>query len=190
MRVRGQFQLELSRLNAADLNQGTVSSKLSSACLQARVNFDVRRLKGDPFEILPRESRFHDLTVTTFPLPGEPVVGDHGLTADETLALLSHGVQPLLVLRTPQQPIRRVLVISDGLSASNGVVRQFLSQNLFPDADHRLLAVGEQAEHAQDLLRELVEYGHQRRIQFESGWLRGPVAITSFLTPRNGKPTW
>ncbi|QDU30916.1 Universal stress protein family protein [Anatilimnocola aggregata] len=157
-----------------DREHDRVCQQLSAACFQAGVNFDVRRSKGDPFEVIPREAQFHDLVVTGH-LSQQGPLGEQGLTAAETLALLSCGVQPLLVLRDAESEIRRVLLVTDGLLASAKAIRQFLSQNLFPAAEQRLLAIGATDEQAQELLREMAEYSRSRQLDCESGWLRGSL---------------
>lgn len=163
---------ELTRLSRVDIDQGTVRSRLSQACLDARVDFDVRRVEGNPLELLPRESQFHDLTITALPLYGE-VNGHPGLQPAEVLQLLWKGVHPLLVMRGSATAIRRVLLVSDGQATSHAAIRTYLKQQLFPEAELRLLAIHESPDQGQDLLRELTEYARHRRQPCESGWLRG-----------------
>lgn len=171
---------ELNRLTRQDFDQSNVRMRLSQACLEARVDFDVRRVEGNPLELLPKESQFHDLTITALPTPAEALAGTAGLNAGglnagEIVQLLWRGVQPLLVLRSPATAIRRILLVSDGQAGSQSAIRTFLKQRLFPQADLRLLAIGEKLEHAQELLRELGEYTRQSRRLFESGCLLGPA---------------
>ncbi|WP_425615607.1 universal stress protein [Anatilimnocola sp. NA78] len=166
---------ESGRLSRVDRTHDDIRLKLSTDCLKAGINFDVRRLRGDPFEVLPRECQFHDLVITGFQ-PSHDWAFEQGLTASEVTNLIWHGVQPLLVLRSPPQLIRRVLLVTDGMPAAAKAIRQYLSQELFPTADHRLLAIGETDHQAKELLRELAEYGRgQKKPRFESGWLRGSV---------------
>ncbi len=164
---------EFRVLETVEKCQSRVRAMLSAACAAAEVDFDIRRERGDPFEILPRQAQFHDLTISAVPLPHAAVAHERGLNGAEVINLLSAGVQPLLVLRTPLAPIQRVLLVSDGSAAANTAVREFLRHDLFPDAERRLLAIGETETRAKSLLNELADYARQRRQAFECGWLRG-----------------
>lgn len=164
---------EFRLLETVEQCQSRVRALLSAACAAAAVDFDIRREKGDPFEILPRQAQFHDLTISAVPLPGATVEHDRGLNVPEVLHLLSAGVQPLLVLRTPLAAINRVLLVSDGTTAANTAVREFLRHDLFPQAERRLFAIGDTEVRAKSLLRELTDYARQRRQKFECGWARG-----------------
>ena len=166
---------EFRRLKDVEDSQSQVRVQLSSVCAAAEVDFDIRREKGDPLEILPREAQFHDLTITAVPQAAAVKEYESAFTASEALHLLGCGVRPLLVLRTPlaPTPVQRVLLASDGAPAAMSAIRDFLRHDLFPQAELRLLAIGESDARAKELLRELVDYGRQRRKDFECGWLRG-----------------
>lgn len=168
---------EFQRLNEAEQWQSEVREQLTAACSAAELDFEVRRAQGDPFEVLPREAQFHDLTITSVAAPPSHATRmrrpEATLTASEVLRLLARGVQPMLVLRTPAAPVRRVLLVSDGTAASLSAVREFLRSELFPHAELRLFAIGATSEQAQNLLIELADYTRQRRPHVECGWLRG-----------------
>jgi nucleotide-binding universal stress UspA family protein len=169
----GEFQ----RLHRMEQEHGTVRSNLSQACLSAGVNFDVRRMRGNPFDVLPPESQFHDLFVTAYPSPelAGNEEGDAGLSARELVDLLFEGVQPMLVVRDRQRPLNRVLLVSDGTPATGKAIRSFLQQELLPQGEYRLLAIGDTDEQARESLREMVEYCRSRRISVETGILRGTM---------------
>lgn len=164
---------EGTRLNRVEIEQDSVRARLSQACLAAGLDFDVRRVRGNPLEVLPPESQFHDLVVTAFPRSGEPASDDSSLTAADLVDLLHQGVGPLLALRTPSRPLRRVLLVSDGAPHSARAIRQFVQQKLLPDAELRLLAIGRHEKQARESLREMADYCRSRTRAFESGWLRG-----------------
>src|SRR5262249_12014695 len=63
---------EFDRLHQLEAEHDNVRALLSQACLSAGLDFDVRRMRGNPLDVLPHESQFHDLVVTAFPRPGEP----------------------------------------------------------------------------------------------------------------------
>lgn len=167
---------EFRRLHRVEQEQGTVRSHLSQACLSAGVNFDVRRMRGNPFDVLPPESQFHDLLVTAFPPHGADADDeDAGLTARELVDLLFEGVQPMLVVRDKNQQLRRVLLVTDGTPATAKAIRSFLQQNLLPDAEYRLLAVGKTEDQARESLREMAEYCRSRKVALETGILQGTL---------------
>lgn len=164
---------ELETLQTVERCQNRALEQLTAACAGSTVDFDIRRMKGDPFDILPGEAQFHDLTITAVPLANSAVEHQQSLPATDVLNLLAVGVRPLLVLRTPLAPVQRVLLVSDGGAHSTTAVRDFLSHDLFPQAERRLFAIGETDARAKSLLRELVDYTRQRQPKFECGWVRG-----------------
>lgn len=164
---------ESVRLHRVETEQESVRVSLSQACLSAGLDFDVRRVRGNPLEVLPTESQFHDLVVTSYRRPGEAEPDGASLSAADLVELLFHGVQPLLVVRPAQQPIRRVLLVGDGTAPSARAVRQFVQQNLVPGAELRLLAIGPSEERSRATLREMSDYCRSRNLVFESGWLCG-----------------
>jgi nucleotide-binding universal stress UspA family protein len=168
---------EFRRLHRVEQEHGAMRSNLSQACLSAGVNFDVRRMRGNPFDVLPPESQFHDLFVTALPSPGSSGddEDDAGLSARELVDLLFQGVQPMLVVRDRQQPLARVLLVSDGTPATSKAIRSFLQQELLPHAEYRLLAIGDTEDQARESLREIVEYCRSRRMSVETGILRGAM---------------
>jgi nucleotide-binding universal stress UspA family protein len=165
---------EFRRLDRVERQHGKMRARLSQACLSAGVDFDLRRVRGDPFELLPPESQFHDLVVTNCSLP-DAAEDDAGLTPDELIDLLCRGVRPMLVLRGRQQPLSRVLLVYDGSPATGGAVRTFLQQNLLPDAECRLLAIGPDEDRARLALREMADCCRIRRRAIETGSLCGPL---------------
>lgn len=166
-------QIEDNRLSRVEAAQDSLRSRLTRACLAAGIDFDLRRIRGNPFEVLPSEATFHDLVITSFPGLDARAEEACGLTEVELVDLAIAGVQPLLILRRPRQPLRRVLLATDGSPSSVAAVRQFLSQRLLPEAEFRLLAFGRSQPHARATLRELTDYCRGRRLTFESGWLCG-----------------
>jgi hypothetical protein len=164
---------EYSRLRQVEEEQDSVRSQLSRACISAGIDFDIRRVRGNPLEVLPPEAQFHDLVVTSLPTAQDAKSEHSNLAAGELIDLLFQGVQPLLVLRDASQSVRRVLLVSDGAGASARAIREFLRQNLFPEAELRLLAIGTTEQRARNSLREMFDYCRGRRAAMESGWICG-----------------
>jgi nucleotide-binding universal stress UspA family protein len=165
---------ELNRLDRVQAEYNGVRSQLSQACLAAGIDFDVRRVRGDPFDVLPSESRFHDLVVTSVAPPRDSCDKERSLSPAELISLLLQGVQPLLVLRGALPTAPRILLASDGGSAAARAVRQFLHQDLFPQAEFRLLAIGQTESQARNTLHDMADYCRGRGLHFESGWICGP----------------
>lgn len=168
--------MEDKRRARAERQHESVRYSLSQACLQAHLNFDVRQLSGNPLEILPQESRFHDLVVTCRQDLGKQPRSTSGLTAGDTLELLCRGVQPLLMVDSGRTTMERVLLVYDGTEASGRAIRSYLSLGVLTGAEHRLLAIGESEVTSRTALREMGEYCRQRLPQLESGYACGKVA--------------
>ncbi len=168
---------ELLRLKRLQQHQEVVHGKLQQVCQQAGLSYDVRVLEGDPLQLLPSESQFHDLVVTFFPTAAAQPPTDvaQELTPGDMVALLHQGVQPLLIVRKPEQLLRRVLLAYDGTAAAGKAIRQFLEQRLLPHAEYRLMAVGANAAKAREFLKEMDAYCRLARLEMETGYLCGTL---------------
>jgi hypothetical protein len=176
---------EGERLQQQELQQAAALSTLARECLQSGVDFDVRRLRGDPLELLPREARFHDLIVTSWPLPGERDNVPGGIRTLTELGL--RGAQPLLVLRDDRPEMERVLLVYDGGTASERSIKAFLSQQLYPKAEVRLLAIGESEDEGRRNLAEMAEYVRPLRDHVELGRAPGPLRrVVASYVPKWG----
>jgi nucleotide-binding universal stress UspA family protein len=168
---------EFGRLDRLEQQQVTLRERLTRACLSAGVDFDVRRMRGDPLEVLTRESHFHDLIVTGAAPPDdspEDEASDVGLSGSELIDLLLRGAQPMMVVREKRQ-LGRVLLVYDGAAASGRAVRHFLSQNLLPQAEFRLLGVGQADARARNPFGEMADYCRSQVAAIESGALPGTL---------------
>jgi nucleotide-binding universal stress UspA family protein len=164
---------EGERLQQQEQHQASVLSELTRECLRSGVDFDVRRLRGDPLELLPQEARFHDLIVASWPTAIEP---DRDLGAIRTFTELGlRGAQPLLVLRAADRDLQRLLLIYDGSAPSERAIKSFLSLNLYPEADVRLLALGRTDDEARRHLAEMAEYVRPLRSEVELGRTSGAL---------------
>lgn len=168
---------EQGRLQTAKKQRESTRAELAHACLDAGLNFDVRLFSGDPLGLLESEAQFHDLVITAFPAhrSSEDERLGQNLAADELIAALQRGVQPLLVVRRTEEPISRTLLVYDGTAAASRTIRSYLASNLFPEADHRLLVVGNDAGQAQELMREMAQCCRSYRVDVETGWLVGSM---------------
>jgi nucleotide-binding universal stress UspA family protein len=163
------------RCDRAEREQEAIRGEFSRACLDARLNFDVRRMTGDPLEILPRESQFHDLVITSQATTSADDDLSPPLSRDDLIELLRRGVQPLLVVPPRRDEFRRVLLAYDGGESSGRAIRGFLGLDIFSGATHRLLAAVPEADLAQTHLREMAGYCLHRRPGLEAGYVCGDL---------------
>lgn len=162
-------------------------AKLSRACLQARLNFDVRRISGNPLEVLPAESRFHDLVIAS---PGRvdqrlpPSAARATLSLGDMLQLLQRGVQPLLVVPPRMKFAERVLFVYDGSNAAGRAIRSYANLGILSNSTHRLLAVGPDEMRAKSSLGEMADYFASRFDDLEVGYAAGRLrrVVTSYAT--------
>ncbi|MCE9553540.1 MAG: universal stress protein [Planctomycetes bacterium] len=164
--------MEQNKQLMTERNQEVIRADLSQACLNAGLNFDVRRISGDPLSVLPQEARYHDLMLTS--MSAESVAKQRTIAAD-LYDLMRRGVQPMLMVSPAAQHIDRVLFAFDGSEASGRAIRLFLNQKLFPQADYRLWALGPNEAEVRQKLREMADYCASRIDELETG-----IALGSF----------
>ncbi len=155
----------------AELRQNRVRSDLTQACLKAGVNFDVRKFSGNPMQVLPQESRYHDLVVTAGFVSGDNL----GLTSVDLIDLIERGVHPLLVLHPAQRALERVLLVYDGSEATGRAIRSYFNLGILGNAEHRLLVIADNEDQALVSLREMTEYCGARCQSLETGYVVGKV---------------
>jgi nucleotide-binding universal stress UspA family protein len=162
---------EQSRLHKVQQAQADAHVEFTRLCLDAGVDFDVRRVTGDPREVLRSESQWHDLIVAPF-LEGE---SDTGASPGELIDLVRSASAPVFIPRRAGAVPQRILLIYDGTTGSSRLVRSFIRAPLFPVASCRLLAVGPTEEQSRELLRNMHDYCRTAKFDTESGWAVGSV---------------
>jgi nucleotide-binding universal stress UspA family protein len=176
-----------SRQAFADCVREGARAELSKACLAAKLNFDVRRIAGDPLEILPVEARFHDLVIASSGAIDRrlPQSAGSSLSIGDMLELLQRGVQPLLLLPAETRAVKRVLLVYDGSEAAGRAIRTYFSLGVMRDAEHRLLAIGVTEAGARASLAEMAEYCAGHCAALETGCAVGKTRRV--LVPYAGK---
>jgi hypothetical protein len=162
-------------LNGSAQRSVVAHARLESSCDAVDLPCATRLLRGDPRQLLPRESQFHDLVVAA--------VDDRTATSElataTTLAeladLVRRGVQPLLAVRRQRRLPSRVLLAFDGSAAAVHTIRTFLNLGLLPAAECRLLVTGPNAAAARQSFDDMAEYCFVRRPDIETGWTVGPL---------------
>lgn len=154
-------------------------ARLAIACQRSCVPCDAKLLRGDPRELLPRESQLHDLIVVG--LDEDPVDAFAEDRADlgDLADLVQRGAGPMLIARPQLRPPGRVLLVYDGSPASARAIRAFLDLGILSQADCRLLTVGNTAAEARRLFHEMEEPCRLRRPEIESGWASGVARHTA-----------
>lgn len=156
-------------LQLAEQRQQGVRHKLSNACLQAKVDFDVRRFAGDPVDVLAREARFHDLLIASGFVGNDAL----GLNASDLIGLVQRRASPLIVLHPQQSSLERVLLVYDGTDSASRAIQSYLKLGPLTRADHRLLAIGKSEDTARQFLDEILEYCMAKCPDLESGYVVG-----------------
>ncbi|MBX3411068.1 MAG: universal stress protein [Pirellulales bacterium] len=167
--------LEQNRRATVELQHEVARARMTQACLGAGLDFDVRRAEGNPLQVLARESRFHDVLVTSPRCSTAAEQSDDHLSRTDLIDLLRRGVYPLLAVHPELAKIERVLMIYEGSEASGRAIRSFVNQGAFGAADHRLLAIGKDEGEAKRSLREMADYCLARRPVLETGFACGKV---------------
>lgn len=153
----------------AEHGQSRLRNALSTACLKAKLNFDVRNFVGDPMQVLRRESRFSDLLITA----GWASPDSAGLKSADLTELLSSGSHPILILHPEQRAIGRVLLAYDGSDASGRAIRSYFNLGINSNVEHRLLAIGDTVLTAKAALRDMADYCFHRHGDLETGYVVG-----------------
>jgi nucleotide-binding universal stress UspA family protein len=184
-RVRAAYQgesavsvlAEQSRCDRTARRHEAVRGHLSGACLKAGLNFDVRRVAGDPLEILPGESRFHDLVITSPAIDCPDGERSTDLSHDDLLGLLRRGMPPLLLVPARRTTFQRILLVYDGSESAARAIRSYFGLEILRHATHRLLAVAADPAAARLRLAEMADYTLHRRHGFETGYIAGDLRL-------------
>jgi len=166
--------IEQHHLETREEQRNRVRTAFSQACLNAGIDFDIRRRFGNSLDILKEESKVHDLIVTYLQYKENQKHGD--LAGLDVMHLIRGGIDPLLVLREKQELPQRILLIQDGTPATNRAMRSFLMQQQFPEATVRLLAVGSSEATAQKMLHDHYERIRRWVSELETGFVAGSAA--------------
>lgn len=154
-------------------------ARLAMACQRGCVPCDARLLRGDPRELLPRESQLHDLVVVGLDADPVDAFAEDRVDFDDLADLVQRGAGPMLMVRPQRRLPSRVLLIYDGSRSSAQAIRTFLNLAILPDAECRLLAVGTTTAAARRLFHEMEELCRTRRPEMETGWTAGVARHTA-----------
>ena len=145
--------------NRLAVTKGQVEDALAAlekACKQAGVSCTVEWEIGDPFELMIRYARYHDLTVF-----GLRSIFDYQLVPQpeaDLIRLLSHGVRPILAVSDHYRPIHRVIVAYSGSMESAKAMRHFVQSGLWPKAKVVLVHFSDGPHGGNALLNDAAAY--------------------------------
>ena len=153
-------ELREHRLSATrELVEAAIEA-LTSACEANQLSLDVHREKGDPFELMIRYARYHDVSV--FGLRSMFECGVLGNTdvkpADVLNRLATGGARSIIAVSEEYRPIRRVLVAYGGSLRAAETMKQLVRLRLWPDITLRLLACNGTEADASRYLADAAEY--------------------------------
>jgi hypothetical protein len=177
---------EYARLSRLRQRQREAHGWLASRGIDTGLEFDVRRAAGNPFVVLPREARFHDLVVAACAasagaadfVPSSSAAWTDGETSPaprDLVGLALAGARPLLVVRDRSARPSRGLLIYDGSSESARAIRSFLQKQLWPDMELRLLTVAPDEAQCRARQREFFDACRRDGREFEVGFLCGTL---------------
>ena len=140
---------------------------LTRLCDEAKIDCEVVRAGGSPYQKLLDASRYHDLMV--FGLKG---LFEHGVINEppnELVQLIECGVQPVLAVSSQFRPIRRILVAYSGSIESARTIRLCNQLDLWPDAEWKVIHIGKRSGDAPVLLSDIRDYFavHDRKVEIE-----------------------
>jgi nucleotide-binding universal stress UspA family protein len=126
------------------------------ACAEASVSCLVDRENGDPFELLVKLWRYHDLTIL-----GLRGLFEYGVVQnpdDQVVQLMRHGLRSIIAVSPEYRPVNRVLVSYSGSMESAMAIQHFAQLNLWPEAAVKLVCFGFEEPKALPLLIDATAY--------------------------------
>ena len=150
-------------------------SSFEAICETEGVPFQTRREEGNPFTLMKRLARFHDLTIFGLRSVFEYYYNDSDSSAFLS-RLLSQGIGPIMAVSTQYNPIRRVLLAYSGSMESANTIRCFLQSPPWPDVTIKAVTFGPETEEAKADLQEVVDYARACGLTIQSEYLHASPA--------------
>lgn len=127
-----------------------------SLCEEHELKYKVELEKGDPFTLMIKHARHHDLIV--FGLRSLFEFGDLVEPEAELMKLISKGVRPILAAAPVYRSIKRVVIAYSGSMESAETMRQFVQMSLWPLERVHIVYFGEDDATTKELLFDASEY--------------------------------
>ena len=130
--------------------------EFQTACVEARIDGQVIKPQGNPFDELVSQWRYHDLLV--FGLRG---LFDYSLVPqpEQTIAdLIRRGVRPIYAVAGKDRPIRRVLIAYSGSMESAKAMNRYVQMAMWPEAQVHLACFETAEDVGTQLMQDAVAY--------------------------------
>ncbi|KAA3614546.1 MAG: hypothetical protein DWQ01_02240 [Planctomycetota bacterium] len=136
-------------------------------CWEAGVQSQVLREEGDPFQVMAKQSRFHDLSI--FSLRS---LFDYGIVEDPHDALyriLIQGVGPVLGVGPDSGAVRRIFFGWDGSDAATRALKHLVLLRPWPEAQLHLIRFHspQQSSQARKSIHQAVDFCLEHDMQAE-----------------------
>jgi nucleotide-binding universal stress UspA family protein len=146
------------RIKVAHEHVMGAAEEFVQACESAGVGYQVQQEKGNPFDLLISEARYHDLMIF-----GLKSLFEHDIVSDPhdaLIRLVSAGVRPILAVAPEYREVRRVLIAYSGSMESAKTLRRFVQLRLWPDVELGIVTFQHDAasSEAEKLVRDAAAY--------------------------------
>jgi len=131
-------------------------ANFEKACDNANINYAVDHEDGDPFDLLLKLWRYHDLTIIG--LRGLFEYGVVHQPDDMIVRVIHHGVRPIIAVSHEHHPIKRVLIAYNGSHESAMAMKRFAQAHLWADVTVKVACFGFEDEAALPLLTDATVY--------------------------------
>lgn len=167
------FARELTehRLKEAKERIETSVQQFEEACTAAGIRHQVLRESGEPFSLMTKQARYHDLMIFglqslfEFDLVPDP--------QDALIQLVQSGVRPLLAVSRGYYPVNKVLIAYSGSMESAKAMKHFVQMRLWPDAHVRIISFEDGMRDADQLLLDAVTYCRAHDLHVETERIAG-----------------
>jgi nucleotide-binding universal stress UspA family protein len=164
-------ELTEHRLRLANERIEASIQNFEEACAAAGVRHQVLREAGEPFSLMIKQARYHDLMIFglqslfEFDLVPDP--------QDALVQLVQSGVRPLLAVSRGYYPVNKVLIAYSGSMESAKAMKHFVQMRLWPDAQVRIISFEDGKRDADQLLLDAVTYCRAHDLQVETERIAG-----------------
>lgn len=164
-------ELTEHRLKSANEQIESSIQEFEEACTAAGIRHQVLREVGEPFSLMTKQARYHDLMIFglqslfEFDLVPDP--------QDALVQLVQSGVRPLLAVSRGFYPVNKVLIAYSGSMESAKAMKHFVQMRLWPDAHVRIISFGDGKRDADQLLLDAATYCRAHDLHVETELLAG-----------------
>lgn len=164
-------QLAEHRLKTAEELIESSVVEFTDACRAAGIRHQVFREVGEPFSLMTKQARYHDLMVFGLRSLFEfNIVPD---SHDVLVRLVQAGVRPLIAVARGYYPVGKVLIAYSGSMESAKAMKHFVQMRLWPDAQVRIVTFAARGRDSLLLLADAAEYCRAHALHVETECIEG-----------------